>query len=412
MKKLISIVITTSIILSFILGFKVVFFNNYYLSNQYKTYPISDGLAYSFNKEKINLDLTKNKEDLIKQANTLINNGNYIEAKELLQGSIFTNDIQVLSLLNLINLKQKQGNMVPYLGEVNILEFNPIISFPEILKKNSSYSVQMDENQITIDEFERILLSLYNNNYVLVNIKSFTNNPILPRGKKPIVLLLNSSEYRTKLGNVDKLMLDDNNTLVTYTPKRSINDRLHHSNDFITALSKFVDNHPTFSHNNAKGLICVDGSHGILGYKTQKTNANSKFQIKKCTELTTVLKYIGWQFASKGYKYGINESDINFSSGLSHWKETVEPILGNTSIYYGSFDINTNDYKLSLFDTYNYNVFISNTALETHNTGKTIYFTTKISGKSLRENGDELSKYFDCEKVYDHLNRNTTFCSI
>ena len=67
MKKLISILITTSIILSFILGFKVVFFNNYYLSNQYKTYPISDGLAYSFNKEKINLDLTKNKEDLTEQ---------------------------------------------------------------------------------------------------------------------------------------------------------------------------------------------------------------------------------------------------------------------------------------------------------------------------------------------------------
>lgn len=411
MKKIINFVIVLSILFIATLCLGMFSANNFSLKSVVK-YPISDGLAYSFNKEKINLELIKNKEEIIKQANNLINKGEYNDAKTLLRGSIFSDDAQILSLLSLITLKQKQGGMVPYTGEIEILEFNPIISFPEILKKNSSYSTQMDEKQITIDEFERILLALYNNNYVLVNLSKFINNPILPRGKKPIVLLLNSSEYNTKLGNVDKLMLDDNNTLVTYTPKRSINDRLHHSNDFITALSTFIDNHPTFSHNNAKGLICVDGSHGIFGYKTQKTNANSKFQIKKCTELATILKDDGWQFASKGYKYGVNDSDINFSSGLSHWKETVEPIIDDTPIYYGSFDLNTNDYKLSLFDTYNYNILISNTGLSPQSTNKIFYSTTIISGKSLREKVDELSKYFDCEKVYDHINRNTTFCSI
>lgn len=372
--------------------------------------PQNDGLIYSFNKEKYDAELDQKKEELIKKASSLIAHQSYFEAKSTLENSEFNNDKKVVVLLNTINKILKAQKMQPYSGKLTILEFNPLISFPEVLKKNSSFSTQIDENQITIDEFERVLLGLYNNNYILVNLASFSQNTPLPRGKKPLVLLLNSSEYNIKLGNVDKLMLDDNNNLTTYTPKRSINDRIHHSNDFITALSVFVENHPTFSHNNAKGHICVDGSRGILGYKTQKTNANSKFQIKKCTELATHLKDEGWQFVSKGYKYGVNDSDINFSSGLSHWREIVEPIIGNTPIYYGNFDTNINDYKLSLFETYNYNTFISYNSQTPDNTPQRLFLTQLISGKTLRESKGILAKYFDCEKVYDHINRNTTFC--
>lgn len=365
-------------------------------------------LNYVYNKTDINNNLAKQKEQIIKSANELISNDKLNEALNLLKNSIFCNEKQIVELLNIIETKQKQSSFKEYNGGVSVLMFEPIISFPEVLKNNSNLSSSIDENHITINEFEKILLSLYERNYVLINPASINQKLYLPSGKQPIVLALKTAFYSAKNGNVSKLILDDHNTLTTYTPKRSINDRLHHSNDFITLLNTFVDEHPTFSINGAKGLICIDGSNGILGYKTQKTNANSKFQVKKCMEVAGYLKENGWKFASLGYKYGVSESSVNFASGLSHWKEIVEPIVGETNIYCSCFDSILDDYKSSLLSSYEYYNFInigqikSDFAINSH----------LICGKTLRQNSAELNTFFDCEKVYDHINRLTTFCSI
>ena len=141
--------------------------------------------------------------------------------------------------------------------------------------------------------------------------------------------------YNSKAnGCVDKLILDRNDKLSTYTPKRAINDRIHQDNDFITILENFVDTHPSFSFNNAKAIIVVDGSKGILGYNTQKTNATSKYEIKKAMEIINYLKNNGYTFASESYNSSIHAPSINFANGLNTWKNEIVPILGDTNIFF------------------------------------------------------------------------------
>lgn len=401
MKKLIILNIIISILLCFVsLGLFTVHKVDISFSEP------SDPVYYVSNKSEIDNTIKKEKETLIKNVNQMIYDGEYLDALKVIKSSDFSEDIQIKNLTQYLTKKVAEYKLSPYNGTIDILLFEPIISFPEVLKKNSSQSSLMDENQITISEFEKILISIYENNYILVDpVQALNGRLYVPYGKKPIVLALASAHYNVKNGTVDKLILDDNGDLVTYTPKRSINDRIHHSNDFITLLDTFIEDRPDFSLNSVRGLICVDGSNGIMGYKTQKTNANSKYQIKKCYEIANHLRDNGWKFACTGYKFGANDNDINFASGLSHWKEVVEPILSKTSIYVGNFD-DFNEYKASLLSSYGYTTLL-NTGASTDIGINCI----KISGKTLRQNHDELSKFFDSEKIYDHLNRATTYCS-
>jgi len=370
-------------------------------------YEPSDPVYYVSNKTEIANAIKKERETLIKEVNQMIYDGEYLEALKAIKASDFSDDIQLKNLSQYLTRKVAEQNLSPYSGTIDILLFEPIISFPEVLKKNTSQSSVMDENLITLSEFEKILIAIYENNFILVDpVQALNGRLYVPYGKKPIILALSSASYNVKNGTVDKLILDNNGELVTYTPKRSINDRIHHSNDFITLLETFASNRPDFSLNSARGLICVDGSSGIMGYKTQKTNANSKYQIKKCYEVASNLRDNGWKFACSGYKYGVGDNDINFASGLSHWKEVVEPIIGKTSIYIGNFD-DFNEYKSSLLSSYGYTTLLNTSP----NSSDIAIVCNKVSGKTLRQNHDDLLRFFDSEKVYDHINRATTYCS-
>lgn len=391
MKNLTSLILMTLIILCFSFGFS---------QNVFAETPDCD--TYVFRIDEYISDYNQQKEVLLKRLNGLIGDGKYSEALNLI--SAFEHkDEQILQYENSIKEMLKRENYFVFSGDIDVLVFEPIISFPSILKKNSSLSDSIDENQITISEFEKILHHLYENNYVLINPLS-PKNLLLPSGKKPIVLMLENANYDTKRGTVDRIILSEDNEIITYTSKRSISDRIARDNDFITLLNTFVSNHPSFSLDGARGMICVNGSKGIFGYKTYKSNANSKHQIKKCLRLADALKNGGWGFVSKGYKYGIDNGDVDFASGLAHWREVVEPILGKTHAYYGVFeDIST--YKENLLSSYGYT-----TLFDANNSLITPYKCHKISGNTLRNNSQELSKFFDTEKVYDHINRVTTYC--
>lgn len=391
MKNLASLIIMALVVLCFSLGLS---------QNVLAETPDSD--TYVFRMDEHISDYNQQKEVLLKQLNRLIGDEKYSEALDLISTFKYT-DEQILQYENEIKERLRREKYFAFGGNIDVLVFEPIISFPSILKNNSSLSDIVDDNQITISEFEKILHYLYENNYVLINPLS-PKKLLLPVGKKPIVLMLEDVNYDTKKGTVDRIILSEDNKIITYTSKRGISDRIAYDNDFITLSNNFVSNHPSFSLDGARGLICVDGSTGIFGYKTYKSNANSKHQKKKCLRLANTLKDNGWNFVSKGYKYGIDKGDVDFASGLAHWREVVEPILGKTHAYFGAFkDVSV--YKEDLLSSYEYT-----TLFDANNSLNSPYKCHKISGKTLRSNSHKLSRFFDTEKVYDHINRVTTYC--
>lgn len=384
-----------------------------------------DNYNYSFKKDDILKSIDEFKILYIKTLNEYISNMEYDLAKKYLDEYyyLFTDDNQVNSINNYLINNINKNQLYEYSGDIEILSFNPLISYPQLVlnKKNSSAS-QLDENNITTDEFKKILLSIYEKNYVLVSPQSlkFNSNTIttlVPKGKKPIVLILEDVRYDTKEnGCVEKLILENNN-IATYTPKRAINDRISHDNDFITILENFIDIHPSFSVGGARAVLVIDGSKGIFGYNTQKTNATSKYQIKKALEIINYLKTKGYIFASESYGSSINESYINFASGLNSWNTEIEPLIdekANILFLNSSLENDIDDStrsKLNLISSYNYSIIIGTETKSRYcKINNMNYMAAKqVSGRSLRHNHDSFSGLFDCEYVYDHINRHITF---
>ena len=190
------------------------------------------------------------------------------------------------------NLNFPSHELYNYDGEIFSLSFNTLMAFPEkALGDNNNLSASFDESKITTTEFKNILYELYKNNYVLISTnqiidsKTLEQIPLkLPKNKKPILLVFDNVSYKSNyqnLGEIDKIIIDRNNNLATYTTKKSIQDRVAYDNEFILILENFIKQFPDFSFNGAKGIIFLTGENGILGYNTNHKNASSKYESKR-----------------------------------------------------------------------------------------------------------------------------------
>lgn len=396
-----------------------------------------------FNLNKFNELIKEYKNILLTEANVYSENGDYAFALNLLNSKhkYYKNDENVNALIKYNSNQIKNKNLVEYKGEIEHLFTHCLLAFPEVaLNPKNPLSTDFDRDCLTPDEFKKILMSLYNKNYVLVDIDSIYENVngvskqktlYLPAGKKPLIFSFDDCNYDSKKENrgmVDKIILDRNGNIATYTSKKSIADRISYDNEFIPILENFVKTYPDFSHNGAKGVICLTGYDGILGYRTQKSNATSRYEIKKAQEVVNKLKKLGWKFACHSYgHYHMKEiSDMEFAKEIYNWQNEVEPIIGKTSIYmypYGEWEVIQNDgnicYKhkllldsgFELFCGVGAKTFFNYVPIGTNHTHTLLMDRKPIDGRTLRTFSDYYSHLFNCEEVYDHTNRTVPFFS-
>lgn len=310
-------------------------------------------------------------------------------------------------------------------NKLHILSFNTLMAFPEkALSEKNNFSAKFDEEKLTTNEFKKILDFLYLKDYCLVDIYTLIDAQNLtinftptgfPKGKIPLVLTFDNVTYKSNYqnhGEVDKIIIDRKGNFATYTTKKSIQERIQYDNEFLVILEDFVSTHNDFSWKGAKGTICLSGENGILGYNTNRKNSSSKYEIERASEVVTMLKRKGWNFASNNYKYTLdsNKSDIEFKKEIMLWKSEVASIVGDTQIYScpkGNFDktklsqLTQEGYKIILYNSLEGAPLLTQDAL--------IIPTQKINGNTLRNNRDDLLKYFDSASVYDTEYRTKSF---
>lgn len=318
--------------------------------------------------------------------------------------------------------------ITPY--QIEHLVFETLIAFPEkAFSPLNNLSTQYDENKITVFEFENILDSLYKNNYILININDIyeiTNNQIyiknihLPQNKKPLILSFDNVNYKSNYqnsGQIDKIIIDRNNQLASYTTKQSIQDRVNYNNEFILILENFIQAHPDFSHNNARGIIFLTGENGILGYNTNHKNASSKYESKKALRVIQKLKSLGWIFGSNGYSYSDHSqiNDIQLAKQIDLWQKEISPLIGDTKLFAYPYETNysSNSTKQEILNNHFQFYFTNSNEPNLSHQNNTLIMTRRmINGNTLRENKDKLSHLFDSEQVYDHTNRPIPFNSL
>jgi hypothetical protein len=240
--------------------------------------------------------------------------------------------------------------LVPYTGPIRHIFFHPLIVFPERAFDGDYMEKGYNNWFVTVKEFSLILESLYSKNYILIDINSLFDittqdgqttvkkkDLMLPEGKKPIVLSiddLNYYEYMKEHGNAEKLVIDSDGNFKVLV--RDSEGNLSLSNEEIVPLvDEFVEKHPDFSFNGAKGTIALTGYEGILGYRTHELDSpDYESEKKDALKIVSLLKEKGWNFASHSYghlQYG-TISQQKFERDVNRWRDEVEPLIGPTKI--------------------------------------------------------------------------------
>lgn len=235
-------------------------------------------------------------------------------------------------------------------SEVAHLFFHSLVVDPERAFDNDAEAPGYLDYMVTVDEFNAILEQIYERDYILVSPHDLYDTdadggvetkPLqIPEDKKPLVLSfddLSYYEYMDGDGFADRLVLHDGKVVNEYTDA----DGTQHTGayDHVPILDAFIEEHPDFSHEGAKGTIAMTGYNGVFGYRTSQiaygdSNSNIEQDQETAKEIAEELKDSGWEFASHSWGH------INYTSSSAafiqeddkKWRREVEPLIGETDL--------------------------------------------------------------------------------
>ena len=248
---------------------------------------------------------------------------------------------------------------VAWNGIVEHLFFHPVIAYPELAFDGDYQEKGLDDWMLTVAEFERILESLYQRGYVLVDIghvwsetedengnaKMARNTLYIPQGKKPLIVTYddpNYYEYMLANGFTHKLILGEDGTIRSWGLDPEGNEVVSRDLDAITILDRFVEEHPDFSPFGAKACLGLTGYEGILGYRTQTDTENwsdereafRQSEIEAVEPIIRELKRTGWTFASHTWGHiRLDSGNMDkIRSDTQRWMDEVGSLIGETVI--------------------------------------------------------------------------------
>ena len=251
-----------------------------------------------------------------------------------------------------------------YEGVVEHLFFHPVIAYPELAFDGDYQSDGFDDWMLTAGEYEKILQSVYDNGFVLVDIADcwreeakedgtagmVKNTLYLPEGKKPLIFSyddVNYYEYMLDNGFTHKLILGEDGKLWSWGLDPEGNEVVSRDLDAVTILDRFVEEHPDFSPFGAKGCLSLTGYEGILGYRTQtdsqnwtaEREANRQREIEAVQPIIDELKRTGWTFGSHTWGHiSLNSRDCDtVTADMQKWFDEVGSLIGETNVLFYPF---------------------------------------------------------------------------
>ncbi len=366
-------------------------------------------------------------QSYMSKAQPLIDTENYQDALNILYQAknIFPDNTEISAKIDFCNRRISDYRI--YEGPIYHIFFHSLIVYPQLAFDGDHMSQGYNNYMVTVDEFKKILVQLYENNYVLYNINRIFETvtegertyirklPVyVPEGKKPLILSIDDVSYYDYMkddGFASRLTLDDYGKVANIVKTPEGEEILSYEGDVMSIVDSFVEQYPDFSFQGAKGIIALTGYEGVLGYRTNKIDAPNFESIRNnAIMVANALKASGWQFANHSYSHSDDFTDGEFELSVlqldtERWKREVEPIVGNTNIYITPFG-----YQIKIgSDHYNYLASQGYNVICVVGGYPYINFTEKalmmdrqnVDGIRMFQNPEMLSELFNVELVID-----------
>lgn len=325
---------------------------------------------------------TTDQKSVLAKADKLAMMYDYDGAIELLKGlPEYTSDSKLQSKAD--EYREQKENCVSYpLDKVTHIFFHTLIKDTSKCFDGDYKSGDYNQVMTTIDEFNKIMQSMYEKGYVLVGLHDMAEMKkdengkevmvkkeiLLPKGKKAFVLSqddVSYYEYMEGDGFATRLLIDEETGKIKNEYKNDDGTVSIGDYDVVPLLNSFIEKHPDFSYRGAKGILALTGYNGVLGYRTDPEYKNTPEKtyfgdynkdVEMAKKVAQAIRDDGWEFASHSYGH----RDLGkisweaFQRDTNKWEETVETIIGDTDIMIYPFGAEIGDWHEYTGERYEY----------------------------------------------------------
>ena len=306
----------------------------------------------------------------------------------------------------------RDADLVPWTGPVEHLFFHTLVIHPELAFKRDQLGRGFEDYFVTEGEFRSMLSQLDGNGWTLVDIHRVVSGEVrVPPGRKPLVLSeddVNYYDYERPRGLGWRLVLDAAGAV-----KVEVHDGAGvrvTDDDIVPIVDGFVQEHPEFSAEGAKGVIAVTGYQGVFGERVQDTGSpDHDAAVARASAVAARLKATGWTIASHSYGHiDLSKDSVGSAQGdTAHWNEVVAPIVGPTDVYIYPFGARPRPATLQMLRASGFRIFcdIDVSPKLVKQDGFAVMSRRHIDGLALRQQARALLPFFGAATVEDRAAR-------
>lgn len=313
--------------------------------------------------EAVSVETTQ--ESLLEQASALATGYDYDGAIALLSDSAYAGEPAVQEAI--AGYENTKSTLVQVdVNTVTHVFFHTLVWDTAKAFDGDSRTAGYNQVMTTVDEFNKIIQTMYDEGYVLVRLHDLAyettdenGNPVmkpgtimLPEGKIPFVMSQDDLCYYPYMdgdGFASRIIIGDDGK-PTCEMKMDDGSTTTGSFDLVPILEDFIDKHPDFSYKGARAVLAFTGYEGILGYRTSsayaETSPTYEQDREEATKVAQCLRDHGWELASHSWGH-LNLGTVDyerFKTDTDKWENEVESLIGPTDIILFPFGADVGDW--------------------------------------------------------------------
>ncbi len=262
------------------------------------------------------------------------------------------------------------------IGDITHVFFHSLVVDPSKAFDGDADEAGYNQVMTTVDEFKKILQSMYDKGYVLVRLHDMAYETtdetgkavmkpgtiMLPEGKIPFVMSQDDVCYYPYMDNdgfATRIVIG-NDGYPTCEMRQDDGSTVTGPYDLVPILEDFIQEHPDFSYKGARAVLAFTGYEGILGYRTAASyadkNPNYEQDRQAAAQVAQCLKDHGWELASHSWGH-LNLGDVSwdrFQSDADKWENEVDSLIGPIDIILYPFGADINDWHPYTHDNVRY----------------------------------------------------------